>query len=84
MRHLGGTVLPRNSFFVDSTGRVGLRTAAPVLDLHITTDNTSGSRLEQKSSGGCVGALRERMRQHPVWGMLTILVGILRFDLGLR
>jgi len=37
---------------VDSTGRVGLRTATPVLDLHINTSNTPAIRLEQNNSGG--------------------------------
>lgn len=41
-----------NSLFVDSTGRVGLRTSTPVLDLHINTSNTPAHRLEQNSSGG--------------------------------
>src|SRR6266404_358608 len=41
-----------NSIFVDRTGRVGLRTATPVLDLHINTSNTPAHRLEQNSSGG--------------------------------
>jgi hypothetical protein len=41
-----------NSIFVDSTGRVGLRTATPVLDLHINTSNTPATRLEQNNSGG--------------------------------
>jgi hypothetical protein len=41
-----------NSIFVDSTGRVGLRTGTPVLDLHIATSNTPASRLEQNNSGG--------------------------------
>lgn len=41
-----------NSIFVDSTGRVGLRTATPVLDLHIATSNTPAVRMEQNSSGG--------------------------------
>jgi hypothetical protein len=41
-----------NSIFVDSTGRVGLRTSTPVLDLHIHTSNTPAVRLEQNSSGG--------------------------------
>jgi hypothetical protein len=41
-----------NSLFVDSTGRVGLRTATPVLDLHINTSNTPAHRLEQNSTGG--------------------------------
>lgn len=41
-----------NSVFVDSTGRVGLRTSTPVLDLHIATSNTPGIRLEQTSAGG--------------------------------
>ncbi|HET7178018.1 MAG TPA: tail fiber domain-containing protein [Solirubrobacterales bacterium] len=43
---------PTNSVFVDSTGRVGLRTSTPVLDLHIATGNTPAMRLEQNSSGG--------------------------------
>jgi hypothetical protein len=43
---------PTNSLFVASTGRVGLRTSAPVLDLHISTSNTPGIRLEQTNAGG--------------------------------
>ena len=43
---------PNNAIFVDSTGRVGLRTSTPVLDLHINTSNTPAHRLEQNSSGG--------------------------------
>ncbi|HVG11272.1 MAG TPA: tail fiber domain-containing protein [Thermoanaerobaculia bacterium] len=41
-----------NSIFVDSTGRLGLRTATPVLDVHISTSNTPGIRLEQTNAGG--------------------------------
>jgi hypothetical protein len=41
-----------NSIFVDSTGRVGFRTATPVLDLHVATSNTPAIRLEQTSAGG--------------------------------
>jgi hypothetical protein len=43
---------PANSLFVSSTGRVGLRTGTPVLDLHINTSDTPAHRLEQNSSGG--------------------------------
>ena len=43
---------PTNSVFVDSTGRVGFRTATPVLDLHVATSNTPAVRLEQNNSGG--------------------------------
>jgi hypothetical protein len=43
---------PTNSIFVDSTGRLGLRTATPVLDIHVATSNTPALRLEQNSSGG--------------------------------
>jgi hypothetical protein len=43
---------PGNSLKVSSTGRVGLRTATPVLDLHITTSDTPAHRLEQTSAGG--------------------------------
>jgi len=41
-----------NSIFVDSTGRVGLRTSTPVLDLHVNTSNTPAIRLEQNNTGG--------------------------------
>ena len=41
-----------NSIFVDSTGRVGLRTSTPVLDVHVNTSNTPAHRLEQNNSGG--------------------------------
>jgi hypothetical protein len=41
-----------NSIFVDSTGRVGFRTATPVLDLHVSTGNTPALRLEQTSASG--------------------------------
>jgi hypothetical protein len=43
---------PANSLKVSSTGRVGLRTATPVLDLHITTSDTPAHRLQQTSAGG--------------------------------
>ncbi len=41
-----------NSIYVDSTGRIGLRSSTPVLDLHINTSNTPSIRLEQNNSGG--------------------------------
>ena len=43
---------PANSLKVSSTGKVGLRTATPVLDLHITTSDTPAQRLEQTNAGG--------------------------------
>jgi len=43
---------PANSLKVASNGKVGLRTATPVLDLHITTSDTPAHRLEQTSGGG--------------------------------
>jgi len=43
---------PTNSLFIDSTGRIGLRTATPVLDVHVHTGNTPALRMEQNSSGG--------------------------------
>lgn len=43
---------PTNSFFVASTGKVGLRTAAPALDLHVNTGDTPAFRLEQNATGG--------------------------------
>src|SRR4051794_40761070 len=43
---------PSAALFVDNTGRLGLRTSTPVLDLHIATSNTPAHRLEQTSAGG--------------------------------
>lgn len=43
---------PANSLKVSSAGKVGLRTATPVLDLHLTTSDTPAHRLEQTSAGG--------------------------------
>ena len=43
---------PTNSMFIDSTGRLGLRTSTPVLDIHVATSNTPAMRLEQNNSGG--------------------------------
>lgn len=43
---------PTDSLFVASNGKVGFRTSAPVLDLHMTTSDTPAWRLEQTSAGG--------------------------------
>jgi hypothetical protein len=43
---------PANSVKVASNGKVGFRTATPVLDLHITTSDTPAHRLEQTNAGG--------------------------------
>lgn len=43
---------PANALKVSSSGRVGLRTATPGLDLHITTSDTPAHRLEQTNAGG--------------------------------
>jgi hypothetical protein len=43
---------PANSFRVASNGKVGLRTAVPVLDIHMNTSDTPAIRLEQNNSGG--------------------------------
>jgi hypothetical protein len=43
---------PTNSIFVDSTGRLGLRTSTPVLDIHARTGNTPAMRLEQSNASG--------------------------------
>jgi hypothetical protein len=43
---------PTNSIFVDSSGRLGLGTATPVLQLHLDKSDTPAVRLEQNSSGG--------------------------------
>lgn len=43
---------PANSLRVSSTGRIGIRTATPVLDVHANTSDTPAIRLEQNNSGG--------------------------------
>jgi hypothetical protein len=43
---------PTNSMFVASTGKLGLRTATPVLDVHINTGDTPAQRFEQNASSG--------------------------------
>src|SRR6266852_2075733 len=43
---------PANSLRVSSTGRVGIRTGTPVLDLHVTSSDTPAHRLEQTAAGG--------------------------------
>jgi hypothetical protein len=43
---------PTNSFFMASNGKVGFRTSAPVLDLHITTGDTPAIRQEQTNASG--------------------------------
>lgn len=43
---------PANSLRVASTGKVGFRTATPVLDMHANTSDTPAIRLEQNNTGG--------------------------------
>jgi hypothetical protein len=43
---------PTNSLFIDSSGRMGLRTSTPALDINIKTGNTPALRLEQDTSNG--------------------------------
>ena len=41
-----------NALYVESDGDVGFGTSNPVIDLHISTSNTPGIRLEQTNAGG--------------------------------
>lgn len=43
---------PANSLRVSSNGKLGLRTATPVLDVHMNTSDTPAVRFEQNNSGG--------------------------------
>ncbi|HSE26145.1 MAG TPA: tail fiber domain-containing protein [Pyrinomonadaceae bacterium] len=43
---------PANALRVSSTGRIGVRTATPVLDLHINSGDTPAMRLEQNNASG--------------------------------
>ena len=43
---------PANSLRIASTGKIGLRTATPVLDLHMNTGDTPAMRFEQNNASG--------------------------------
>jgi hypothetical protein len=43
---------PTNSLFVSSSGRLGVRTGTPGLDVHVKSSDTPAHRLEQDSTGG--------------------------------
>ncbi|MBK8283568.1 MAG: tail fiber domain-containing protein [Ahniella sp.] len=43
---------PTDSLRISPTGLLGLRTASPILDLHMTTGNTPAIRMEQTSASG--------------------------------
>jgi hypothetical protein len=43
---------PANSLRVSSAGKIGVRTATPVLDVHVNTTDTPAMRFEQNNSGG--------------------------------
>lgn len=43
---------PNNTLFLDSSGKVGLGTRTPLVDLHSLNGNTPTLRLEQDGSGG--------------------------------
>ena len=43
---------PASSLYVDPQGRVGIRTAVPVLDLHVVSTDTPGLRQEQSNVSG--------------------------------
>lgn len=43
---------PNDSLYIASTGKIGLRTNTPLLDLHIQTGDTPAIRLEQSNSSG--------------------------------
>jgi hypothetical protein len=43
---------PNDSLFISATGKVGLRTATPILDLHFNTGDTPAIRFEQNANSG--------------------------------
>jgi hypothetical protein len=43
---------PTNSLFIANNGKVGFRNSGPVLDLHMTTNDTPAIRFEQTNAGG--------------------------------
>jgi hypothetical protein len=45
---------PTNSLVLSSTGKLGLKTSTPALDVHVNTSDTPAIRLEQNNSSGFV------------------------------
>lgn len=43
---------PNNTLYVDSAGRIGVKTGAPVVDIHVVNGNSPTLRLEQDGSSG--------------------------------
>lgn len=43
---------PNNTLYVDSSGRIGIKTSTPVVDIHVKEGNTPTLRLEQDNSDG--------------------------------
>jgi hypothetical protein len=43
---------PSHSLYVDSSGRIGLGTSSPLVDIHLKSGNTPTLRLEQDGSSG--------------------------------
>jgi len=43
---------PNDSLFISSNGKLGLRNASPVLDIHVTTGDTPAIRQEQTNASG--------------------------------
>ena len=43
---------PSNALFIDTSGRIGLGTSTPVLNLHVVKSDTPAARLEQTNAGG--------------------------------
>ncbi len=43
---------PSNTLYVDNTGRIGIKTSTPLLDIHAVNGNTPAMRLEQTSASG--------------------------------
>jgi hypothetical protein len=48
----GAAGVPSNSFYMDNSGKIGLGTSNPVVDLHVVSGNTPTLRLEQDGSSG--------------------------------
>ncbi len=43
---------PANSLFIDASGRIGIKTSTPVVNIHVAEGNTPALRLEQNGSSG--------------------------------
>lgn len=74
---------PTGSFFVTPAGRLGVRSLAPALDLHLAASLAPGLHLEQTGAGGTPPAQQwSLLADHVDWRLLDATSGRVPFRLA--